>query len=77
MIGPNDLSLIQNNWSFSNLKGNYDEVNNKPVFISILDILCMLHISYSKYSGRKNPHMMSSSDNRISGNALYVVYIHR
>jgi len=39
-----------------------------------LDILSMLPITYSKYSGRKNPHLMSSLDNRISGNAFYVVY---
>jgi len=45
-----------------------------PVVFSILDMLSMLPISCFKYSDRKNPHLMSSLDNRISGNAFYVVY---
>jgi len=62
------------------LKGhyNYDEVKlyNNPVVFSVLGMLSMLPIIiYSKYSNRKNPHLMSSSDNRILGNAFYVVYI--
>jgi len=57
-----------------NLKGHYDEVKNNPVAFSILDMLSMLPNTYSKYSDRKNPHLMSSSDNRISGSAFYVVY---
>jgi len=54
--------------------GHYDEVKNNPVFFSVLDMLSVLPITYSRYSDRKNPHLMSSSDNRISGNTFYVVY---
>jgi len=55
------------------LKEHYDEVKNDPVFFSIMPILSILPITYSKYSGRKTPQLMSSSDNRISENAFYVV----
>jgi len=56
------------------LKGHYDEVKNNPLFFSVLDMLSMLPITYSKYSNHKNLHLISSSDNRISGNAFYIVY---
>jgi len=56
------------------LKGHYDEVKYNSVLFSVLGMLSMLPIIYSKYSDRKYPHLMSSSENRISGNAFYVVY---
>jgi len=37
-------------------------------------MLSMLPITYPKYSDRKNPHLMSSSDNRLSGKTFYAVY---
>jgi len=43
-------------------------------FFSVMDMLSMFPITYSKYSNCKKPHLMSSSDNRILGNAFYVVY---
>jgi len=59
------------------LKGHDDEVKTNPVvfffFPVQLGMLIMLPITYSKYSDRKNLHLISSSDNRISGNAFFVV----
>jgi len=56
------------------LKGHYDEVKNNAVVFSVLGMLIMLSITYSKYPDRTNPHLMSNSDNRMSGNAFYIVY---
>jgi len=43
-------------------------------FFSVLDMLSILPITYSKYSDRTNPHVMSSSNNRLSGNTFFGVY---
>jgi len=59
---------------FTFLKGHYDEEQNNPVFFSVLDMLSIPPITYSKYSDGKNPHVMSSSNNRLSGNTFCVVY---
>jgi len=42
-----------------NLKGQYDEEQNNPIFFSVLDMLSILPITYSKYSDRKNPHLIT------------------
>jgi len=44
-------------------------------FFLFFDMLSMLPITYSKYSNRKNSHLKPSSNNRISGNAFYVVAV--
>jgi len=56
------------------IMGHYDEVKNNPVDFSVLGMLSMFPITYSKYSDRKNHHLMSSSNNRISGNASTYIY---
>jgi len=71
---PGHVSMEEVTKKYIILKGHYDEVKMNPVVVSVLGMLSMLPITYSKYSDRKNPHLMSSSDNRISGNAFYVVY---
>jgi len=62
------------NVNIKHLKGHYDEEKHNPLTFSVLGMLSMLHITYFKYSDCKYPHLMSSSDNRISGNAFYAVY---
>jgi len=67
----NICRFIVGSWE---LKGYYDDEQNNPVIFSVLDMLSMLPITYSKYSDLKNPHLMSSLNSIISGNAFYVVY---
>jgi len=35
------------------LKGHYNKVKNKSCYFSVMDMLRMFPITYSKYSGRK------------------------